>query len=169
MLSLLPRGEYSVQQGSFEKRFNAALLSQYLTAKDLENVKKTHFFNGRFENIYLDEKQAPLLHELKNDARNRASQIGDKPIRKLGCWFNAMGPDADTTLHSHDDGDELLSGVYYVNVPKNSGKLIIHAENEIIQHTPGEGQWVFFSPQTPHAVSKNLSDELRLSIAFNFS
>ena len=80
MLGLLPRGEYSVLQGPFEKRFNAALFSQYRAAEDLENVKKTHFFKGRFENIYLDEKQAPLLHELKNDARNRASQIVGKPI-----------------------------------------------------------------------------------------
>ncbi len=75
----------------------------------------------------------------------------------------------DTTLHSHDDYDELLSGVYYVCVPKNSGELMIHAENEIVRHTPCEGQWVFFSPQTPHAVSKNLTHELRLSVAFNFS
>ncbi len=169
MLSLLPRGEYSVQQSPFEKRFNTALLSQYLAAKDLESVKKTHFFNGRFENIYLDEKQAPLLNDLKIDARNRASQIVGRPVQKLGCWFNAMGPNADTTLHSHDDDDELLSGVYYVCVPENSGELLIHTENKIVQHSPREGQWVFVSPLTPHAVNKNRSAELRLSVAFNFS
>ena len=32
-----------------------------------------------------------------------------------------------------------------------------------------EGQWVFFSPRTPHAVGINNSGRLRLSIAFNFS
>ena len=80
-----------------------------------------------------------------------------------------MGPGAETTLHCHDDDDERLSGVYYVRVPKHSGKLIIHRGTQRIHHAPQEGQWVFFAPETPHAVSVNRSDKLRLSVAFNFS
>ena len=166
---LLSRGEYSVRSGTFDKPFNARLLSQFRAAKDLDDVKKTHFFNGRYENIYLNEQHAPLLGKLKADAKSRASEITGRPVHNLGCWFNAMGPGSDTTLHSHNDDDELLSGVYYVRVPENSGRLLIHSGKEVIQHAPREGQWVFFAPQTPHAVSKNLSDELRLSVAFNFS
>jgi hypothetical protein len=132
-------------------------------------IKKTHFFNGRFENVYFNEEHAPLLRNLKTDARARAEKIPGGPVKKMGCWFNAMSPGADTSLHCHDDGDERLSGVYYVSVPRNSGKLLIHAGKEIIEHTPGEGQWAFFTPQTPHSVSQNLSNAVRLSVAFNFS
>ncbi len=55
-----------------------------------------------------------------------------------------MQSGAHTTLHSHDDDDEILSAVYYVQVPENSGELIIHAEKGPIHHTPHEGQRVFF-------------------------
>ncbi len=169
MTHLLSRGEFLVHPGAFDQYFNAGLFAQYTTAKNLDNIKKTHFFNGRFENIYLDEQHVPLLSKLKTDARARADRILGPPVKKMGCWFNAMGPGADTSLHSHDDHDERLSGVYYVSVPRNSGKLLIHDGEQIIEHTPGEGQWIFFAPQTRHAVSKNLSDEVRLSVAFNFS
>ena len=166
---LLSRGDYSIRPGIFDEPFNAQLLSQFRAAKSLGDVKKTHFFKGRYENIYIDERHAPLLGKLKADAKTRASEIIRRPVHNFGCWFNAMGPGADTTLHSHDDDDELLSAVYYVRVPKNSGNLLIHSDKEVVQLTPREGQWVFFAPQTPHAVSENMSDELRLSVAFNFS
>jgi len=165
----LARGEYSVHSSTFDTQFNALLLSQFTAAQDLDKIKKTHFFNGRFENIYLSEQHVPLLEALKADAKTRASTLIGRPLKNLGCWFNAMGPGTETTLHSHDDDDELLSGVYYVRVPENSGELLIHTPKEIIRHPPHEGQWVFFAPQTPHAVSENLSGQLRLSVAFNFS
>ena len=164
----MQQGEYTVYQSEFDVAFNQDLVAQYLAAKDLPEVKKTHYFNGRFENIYLDEDQVPALSELRADARARAARILGRPVRKMGCWFNAMGAGNETTLHSHDDDDEVLSGVYYARVPENSGNLIIHQGGQPVEHTPQAGQWVFFSSRTPHAVSLNHSEELRLSIAFNF-
>ena len=162
------RGKYHVYQGRFDSVFNDRLLEQYEHAETLPGIRKTHYFNGRYENIYLNEEQVPALAELKAEARLNAEQILGQPIRKMGCWFNAMGPGTETTLHSHDDDDELLSGVYYVCVPKNSGRLIIQRDGQTVRHDPQEGQWVFFSPLTPHAVELNRSESLRLSIAFNF-
>jgi hypothetical protein len=78
-----------------------------------------------------------------------------------------MQPGANTTLHSHAEDDESLSAVFYVQVPENSGELIIHTGEGLIHHSPRESQWVFFSSQTPHEVSQNLSGRLRLSVAFN--
>jgi len=160
---------HSIHKSRFDQEFNDTLFEQFKAASTRNDIRKTHFFNGRFENIYLNEQQIPMLTELKHDARHRASEILGKPLKKMGCWFNAMGPESDTSLHCHDDDDEQLSGVYYVRVPVDSGKLIIHAGDIVHQHTPAAGQWVFFSPQTPHAVSKNNSTAMRLSVAFNFS
>ena len=87
---------------------------------------------------------------------------------KNGYWFNFMPSGAITMQHCHDDNDEILSGVYYVSVPNNSGKLIIHANNETLQITPTEASFIFFSPSIIHQVSKNLSKQSRLSIGFNF-
>lgn len=82
-----------------------------------------------------------------------------------------MNPGDVTTAHTHDDDDELLSCVYYIKVPKdvsNSGELILMANNEKTVIQPEEGKFVFFSPATLHEVTKNESNESRLSIAFNF-
>ena len=152
-----------------DSQFNARLLKQYLSTIDNSGVRRTHFFDGRFENVYLDNEQIPLLAELKADARTYAQSLLGKPIKKMGCWFNAMEPGHRTTLHSHDEDDEQLSGVYYVTVPEHSGDLIIHTPGKAIGHQPRAGQWVFFTPQTPHEVEQNRSEETRLSIAFNFS
>jgi hypothetical protein len=79
-----------------------------------------------------------------------------------------MPPGAVTTVHSHDDYDELLSGVYYVSVPQNSGNLIIQQQNRQYVITPQQGMFVFFAPDALHEVSENMSAEDRLSIGINF-
>lgn len=159
----------TVIQSERDSQFNIRLLKQYIAAKDRPDVRKTHYFDGRFENVYLENEQIPLLTKLKADAQTHARTLLGRPIKKMGCWFNEMEPGHRTTLHSHDEDDELLSGVYYVTVPENSGNLIVHTPNQTISHHPRAGQWVFFTPQTPHEVEQNLSNETRLSIAFNFS
>lgn len=161
--------EPAIFQSARDADFNQALLEQFNTAKDLPGARKTHYFDGRYENIYLEDTLVSLLSELKADARRYAEQLLGRPVTKMGCWFNAMEPGQSTTLHRHDDDDETLSGVYYIEVPPDSGNLIIHLGERLIEHPPVVGQWVFFSPQTPHEVSQNRSNQARLSIAFNFS
>lgn len=161
--------EVCVEHSEFDHAFNRELSDQYQAAKGFKGLNRTHFFNGRYENIYLTEDQVPALVRLKADAKQRASRLLNSPVIKMGCWFNEMPPGACTTLHRHDDDDERLSGVYYVCVPENSGELIIHRSAQLIRHFPRVGQWVFLAPQMPHEVAKNFSEETRLSIAFNFS
>ena len=84
-----------------------------------------------------------------------------------------MPPGSTTTLHSHGDYDELLSAVYYLQVPEDSGKLIIYSttkndNTEKIEITPHAGEFIFFAPDIRHEVSRNNSDEHRLSIGINF-
>ena len=84
-----------------------------------------------------------------------------------------MPPGSSTLIHSHDDYDELLSAVYYVSVPANSGNLIIYNisesnDEEKIEIEPHAGEFIFFKPTIRHEVTKNLSSEHRLSIGINF-
>ena len=79
-----------------------------------------------------------------------------------------MPSGAVTSVHSHDDYDELISTVYYVSVPENSGNLIIHEGEKRHVIEPKEGMFVFFAPDVVHEVSKNMSADDRLSIAINF-
>jgi hypothetical protein len=138
-----------------------------LDAKDFSS--RTHYFGGRFENLYLESWRIPELDRVLSHAESCARTLlkyGHKPLR-LGFWFNAQGPGQDTSVHHHDENDELLSGVYYVHVPHDSGALVLLDGQLTIRLMPEAGHFLFFPPSLPHRVEVNHSQEQRLSIAFN--
>ena len=163
----LPANTHIVFSG-LQHSLNQALLEGFLGHKDDDDIKRTHLFNGRYENIYLTSEQIPELEQLVSEACEHASRITGVGDLRAGHWFNYMPPGAVTTAHSHDDDDELLSAVYYISVPANSGQLVIHDNDKRHGITPREGMFVFFAPDVVHEVSRNLSTRDRLSIAFNF-
>ena len=152
---------------------NAEIHKGFLNQQNKDDVRKTHLFEGRYENIYLNEQHIPQLKPLINEAVSLAEKILNRQNLRAGYWFNYMPPGATTTLHTHDDDDELLSAVYYVYVPEDSGNLIIYENSESggeqkIEITSRTGDFIFFKPDIRHEVSKNNSIESRLSIGINF-
>lgn len=149
---------------------NQTVLEQFELLTDDDFIIKTHLFNGRYENLYLSEDKIPALSVIVNAALDNAEKILNIKKEKLatGFWMNAMGPGDVTTLHTHDDDDELLSCVYYIKVPEDSGDLVIIDNKVRVVVKPEEGNFVLFSPGTAHEVTKNNSEQSRLSIAFNF-
>lgn len=149
---------------------NKKIVSRFESLTDQDFKAKTHMFNGRYENLYIDVEKLPELEHIVNTAMDHAEKILKLTKAKLttGFWLNSMRPGDVTTAHTHDDDDELLSCVYYIRVPENSGNLIVSDNNEKTTIKPQEGTFVFFSPATLHQVSENKSEESRLSIAFNF-
>ena len=105
---------------------NAEIKKGFLNQQNKDDVRKTHLFEDRYENIYLNEQHIPELKFIIDEAIEQAENILDRKNIRAGYWFNYMPPGATTTLHTHDDDDELLSAVYYVYVPENSGNLIIY-------------------------------------------
>jgi len=152
---------------------NSAIETGFLKHHNATNIRKTHLFAGRYENIYLNQQHIPALKPLINEAVKLAEEFLDIKNLRAGYWFNYMPPGATTTLHTHDDDDELLSCVYYVKVPENSGNLIIYDDSgdtnqNKIEIKSRTGDFIFFKPDVRHEVSKNNSSEHRLSIGFNF-
>jgi hypothetical protein len=147
---------------------NTRLIADFLEHYLDDNVKRTHLFNGRYENIYLGEHQIRQLSNVLEHAKQLAAAITDVENIRAGYWFNYMLPGAVTTLHRHDDDDELLSAVYYVSVPENSGNLVLHQAEDVLEVTPEAGMFVFFPPDVAHEVTQNYSERARLSIGFNF-
>lgn len=142
---------------------------QMLGEQDL--LRRSHFFNGRYENLYLERGLIPAIGQVMEQADTFAQNILQlNHGLRSGFWINDMGPGHVTTEHDHDEDDELLSGVYYVQVPENSGDLVI-LDKRIRTRTlvtPQAGMFVFFAPSVLHSVSANLSEERRLSIGMNF-
>ena len=155
------------------KKLNPVFSKGFFEHYQRDDVERTHLFNDRHENTYLNEQHIPELAQLKQEATKFANLIlGTKDI-EMGYWFNHMPPGAVTTSHRHDDDDELLSAAYYISVPENSGDFIIKTSNipnqgETIRITPTEGSFLFFKPNMVHEVTENLSDQHRFSIGINF-
>ncbi|OOY98261.1 hypothetical protein BOW20_09835 [Solemya velum gill symbiont] len=135
---------------------------------DDESTNKTHHFDGRFENIYPDKSRFPEMDQLSVFLLDLARQrLGTEAELQLGYWFNLMGPGHTTSLHTHEENDELLSGVCYLQVPDESGDIVFPAGDNTHRLTPQTGDVYLFSPSLPHLVEKNCSRENRLSVAFN--
>jgi hypothetical protein len=136
---------------------------------DDDLTRKSHFFGDRYENIYINNDKIPALSQILIAARTFAADILDCSANSLkaGLWFNVMNPGDETTMHRHDDDDELLSAVYYIQVAEESGTLQLEKAPIKIQVEPEQGMFVFFPPDLPHKVSKNLSTICRISLGIN--
>jgi len=149
---------------------NRQIMEAYLLLGESDFLKRTHFFGGRYENLYLQREHIPAIGIVLQQAEKYAGTILEKLPSQLrsGFWVNNMGPNSVTTEHNHDENDELLSGVYYVQVPRNSGDLNIIDQNRRTLITPAAGMFVFFAPSVLHSVDINNSGERRISIGMNF-
>lgn len=136
---------------------------------DHDATHKSHHFFGRYENIYISSEHIPALSVIIETVKlHAASILGRLPDKlKAGLWFNVMNPGDQTTLHRHDDDDELLSAVYYVQVAQKSGTLQLIRDSVHTEITPKEGMFVFFSPDMPHEVTENRSQHCRVSLGIN--
>ncbi len=150
------------------ERTVTAVAAAFAREKDADDLKRTHMFGGRFENIYIPRDRLPELAPLSDFVLRTAAEILGRDTLRQGFWFNEMHPGNRTTLHSHEEADELLSAVCYLLCPQDSGRLILHDEEARIVVDPRPGLVVLFPPDLPHEVEQNTGSGTQLSIAFNF-
>ena len=125
-------------------------------------------------------------HEFTDLIFRNMPTVGDKPLDKISlqAWVNINGPGHWNTLHNHLDEQCLISGIFYVRCPTNSGNLYIYDPRFLSntgvfyryyhEHDMGYMEWqpkpnllLFFPPSLWHMVGPNMSDQTRCSIAFN--
>ena len=127
-------------------------------------------------------------YEPLNDAIKRnIPQYEDPELGDLfiSNWVNINGRGAYNRKHTHADGINFLSGVYYVTVPKNSGSIVFFDPKQPIFHSMAdmryygqdklynytipakENRLLLFPCWLEHEVEPNNTDEDRISISFN--
>tara|TARA_R110000803_G_scaffold3170_1_gene10745 strand:- start:247 stop:792 length:546 start_codon:yes stop_codon:yes gene_type:complete len=89
-------------------------------------------------------------------------------------WVNISPHGSYNEIHCHNTSEINInySGVLYLKCPPNSGNIIFYNPLNIYLRTPitpSENFLLFFNDRLPHSVEPNLSQEDRISIAFNFS
>ena len=152
------------------KPLHHTIVEQIYTLLEDPQTRKSHYFNGRYENIYISETRLPTISPILNTIREESARLlnGSIDELKIGFWFNLMQKDDVTLAHNHDDDDELISGTYYLQVPKDSGRLSIKIDaqtSKIIE--PEEATLACFHPGLEHEVSQHLSPIPRISLGFN--
>jgi hypothetical protein len=149
---------------------NATLRARIELLPQKDIVRRHHYLGGRYENLYVAFESIPEIRVILDLATAQAAHILTRPKKDLrvGWWLNIMRPGDITFAHTHDEEDEILSGVYYIDVPPDSGKLVLidgERREEILPHA---GMFIFFAPEIPHEVTRNESGRPRISVGFNF-
>jgi len=150
-------------------KLNAGLYDRFMALDGTDRVRQSHHFEGRFENIYIDEADIPEIVVVLNALKQQAGKLLGVPEKalKAGFWFNAMEAGHRTAPHHHDENDELLSAVYYIRVPEDSGDLILYDADKRIRVHPQAGKLVMFAPGVMHEVTTHQGSGLRLSVGMN--
>jgi hypothetical protein len=148
--------------------WNEHLHRRFQALRDAGGTRRSHYFQGRFENIYPERAAMPEVDPVLEWATGLARRICHAPILRCGFWFNEMAHGQRTGVHTHDDDDETLSAVYYVTVPVGSGALLLHRRTGTLRVVPQPGLLVFFPPDVPHEVETHTGRDVRLSLAMNF-
>lgn len=117
-------------------------------------------------------------------ARERNWDIREQEVSLQNYWVHATPPGEITQHHDHKPG--VLSGVYYVDKPENSGDLVFVDVNPYHAYRPAvlpgtsdpisrpeitmpadNGTMLVFPSWLPHRVPRNDSDRRRVSVSFN--
>lgn len=140
---------------------------ELLLQKDI--VRRHHYLGGRYENLCVEFESIPEMHVILDLATAQAAHILNRPKidLRVGWWLNIMRPGDITFAHTHDADDEILSGVYYIDVPPDSGKLVLIDGVRREEVRPHAGMFIFFAPEILHEVTRNESGRPRISVGFN--
>ncbi len=131
------------------------------------------------------------LEELFNDLNVFANDVcsrytGIKDLQVGNFWININGHHDYNLIHDHQNS--ILSGVYYVSVPKeNMGDLVLHRGDNAeffltskvkreqtmanafsVAKPAKESTFYLFPSWIKHHVERNETHSERISIAFNF-
>lgn len=151
--------------------YHPAIIQRLFELKDSGQARKSHYFAGRYENIYLEPQDLPGIDVILASAINEAAQLlACEPAGlRLRFWFNLMQQDDVTLPHTHDVDDEVLSATYYLQIPPRAGKLRLRLAGGVREIEPVEGNYVFFDPRVEHEVTTHPHASARISLGLNLS
>lgn len=160
-----------------------------------QNKNKNQQISGRNSwqsstNFYKEEKSFFRYEKMINESISETLKLFF--IRKYNItnmWININPSGGYNVSHTHPDSH--LSGVFWVNTPKNCGVLKFESPNHFTQYKmidsyhenikqslnlyhdfwlePTEGRIIIFPSDIKHFVEINESSEDRISISFNIS
>lgn len=121
---------------------------------------------GGWHSVYMEKPEpwyADSIKTIMNTLENKYK------VQKY--WFNINGKCHHNKWHAHSVNKHSVNkfvAVYYILVPKNSGAIEFRDKSKRVNSIePKTGQLIFFNGNIQHRVAENMSDEIRISSAFN--
>jgi uncharacterized protein (TIGR02466 family) len=126
----------------------------------------------------------PLFEKIEPYVKTVAETWGiQKSIVLKNFWINQHNQYNYGMSHLHPEG--IISGVYYIQVPNNAGRIVFERpdiqesffEGDVINQynykeysvDPAVGSCVLFPSYLKHRIEQNLSTEPRISLSFNYA
>ena len=195
MMLFFPTPIWEVKFTDFEPVNQA--ISEELSNLDLDQLERDSikefginhtFAEDRFITVEQAPSMQPILDFFMGTCASISNQLGwnmeDLELYMTSYWLHATEAGGATGLHSHLPA--LLSGVYYVTKPPESGDLVFTDFNPFRPFAPkqkkgtqsplgspsvtfaaSEGTMFIFPGWLQHKVGKNRSNSMRVSISFN--
>lgn len=118
-------------------------------------------------NIHQETIFFPLVEYL-NKIHNLVFKHPNINISRM--WINISNNSHYNSLHQHGKNPKKISGVLYLKIPLKSGRVNYHSPldvNNNLFFTPKSNLLLLFNEILPHYVETNLSQEDRISIAYD--
>jgi uncharacterized protein (TIGR02466 family) len=180
-------------------RFNRELLEQCYLVRDTDPIgiewSEEHYANGytsygsmtdlhqRYP--HFEELSSAIARHARRFARHLDMDLQGGKLQMTSCWVNIMPANTVHSLHLHPLS--VLSGTYYVSVPKDASSIkfedprlasMMAAPPKLENQRPRNQQFVTLKPEAGqvalweswlrHEVPSNRSKEDRVSISFNY-
>ena len=191
---LFPTLIYEAKLANNTKSINKQLLKEidmYSTSDTLgQKWSSKHYVGGytSYSSLSKMHELSPTFQDLENSItkhvvkylRGLNYKFDKKKLKMTTCWMNIMPKNTYHTMHIHPLS--VVSGTYYVQVPKGASQLKIEdtkmaflmnapqrAKDDYYYHfTPKEGELILFESWVRHEVPPNQSNKERVSISFNY-
>ena len=114
----------------------------------------------------------PTVDKISSELRSIVKEATKLNLVLHSKWAHIHEKNMSTNIHDHYPCD--ISTVFYVSVPEGSGNICFHPSynkyslaREMFQ--PHEGMFLIFPGTLQHSVTRNHSEQPRISLSFNFS
>ena len=127
--------------------------------------------SSRYEDSYCPP--CPLVDSIIEEMRMDFYAATKENIVVTNYWSHIHQKDMSTITHNHIPS--YVSSVLYVKIPENAGHIVFSSKSNpydtphSTKFKPEEGVYYIFPSFLDHFVTRNMSDDIRISLSFNFN
>lgn len=172
MINQIILSQISILQGSFENIDNEKIINLYDETRRKTDDESDTFYEDF--TIPFSEEVRKLSDRLR-EVFTTNFHVG---LDLTGFWLHTQDFNQSTATHSHMKPEDVvdapnISAVYYLKVPENSGDIVFDypiSKYERNRYTikSEENNFLVFSSDLDHFVTRSRSHERRFSISFNY-